>query len=266
MPTWTGVGSGGVLRAVRLHRRQRQSDVAVSGGRQPVHVSRAEHGRLDRALVRATRSRSRPSWTSSSSLMPAGTPATWTGSSTVPTHRSSKQVVRELRRSAGRWSSNSGSTTTGTEGRWMCWRGTPATRTLLIVEVKSILTDLQATFTSFAPRCAIVPMLAAPGPRLGRHGQSVDSLSCREPRRIAPRGAPPGDLRRRAAGPDARDSARGSGDPNGSLAGLWFLSSIPTGTATNVIRVRRWPPRAATPRRACTRRSAAKPYRTDLRA
>ncbi len=35
-----------------------------------------------------------------------------------------------------------------------------ATRTLLIVEVKSILTDLQATFTSFAPRCAIVPMLA----------------------------------------------------------------------------------------------------------
>ena len=34
------------------------------------------------------------------------------------------------------------------------------TRTLLIVEVKSILTDLQATFTSLAPRCAIVPMLA----------------------------------------------------------------------------------------------------------
>ena len=136
-------------------------------------------------------------------------------------------------------------------------------RTLLIVEVKSRLTDLQAAFTSFARKLRIVPGLV-----VREHGWDSRSVS-----RLL---VMPGTTANRATVarhqatfdvvlPDRMPAIRSwLRRPNGSLAGLWFLSSMPTGTATNVIRVRGGLP-GSDATRARTRRSAAQPYRTDLR-
>jgi len=112
------------------------------------------------------------------------------------------------------------------------------TRTLLIVEVKSRLTDLQATFTSIATKVRIVPMLVRrdlewdpihvarlivlPGTTanrsiVARHGSTFASLF-----------------------PDRMPAIRAwLGRPDRALGGVWFLSSSQQATRKHVLRVRR---------------------------
>ena len=161
MPTWTGVASGRVLRAVRLHRRWRQRDVAARSARQPVHrvpcrtgtagpSSRSEPTGPDRGRP----GRLRSSW------MPDGTTAIVDRLIDRAHASIVEHVVRELRDLGWEVLVEFGFNHYGDRGSVDVLAWHPATRTLLIVEVKSLLTDLQATFTSLAPRCAIVPMLA----------------------------------------------------------------------------------------------------------
>ena len=129
-----------------------------------------------------------------------------------------------------------------------------ATRTLLIVEVKSILTDLQATFTSLATKVRVVPMLARRD--LGWDVRSVARLvvmpGTTANRTTVARHQATFDVAFPHRMPTIRTWLR---RPSGSLAGLWLLSSMPKGTATNVIRVRRGvPPQPRrTPKRAAPR-------------
>ena len=128
-----------------------------------------------------------------------------------------------------------------------------------IVEVKSILTDLQSTFTSLATKMRVVPMLARRD--LGWDVRSVSRLivlpgSTGEPRN---RGPPRGDLRRGAPGPHAAIGS-GSGDRTARSRGSGSCHHMPTGTAhERRCRVRKGHHAAATPL-ACARaqRSASR--------
>lgn len=253
---------GRVLRAVRLHRRWRQSDVAVAARVSQSTVSRAERGRLDRVSLNQL--------DQIASVLDVSIfiDARWNAGNVDRlidrAHASIVEaVVRELRDLGWEVVVEFGFNHYGDRGSVDVLAWQPATRTLLIVEVKSILTDLQATFTSLATKVRVVPMLARRD--LGWDSRSVSRLLVM-----------PGTTANRATVarhqatfdvvlPDRMPAIRWwLRRPNGSLAGLWFLSSMPTGTATNVIRVRGGLP-GSDATRARTRRSAAQPYRTDLR-
>jgi Holliday junction resolvase-like predicted endonuclease len=110
-------------------------------------------------------------------------------------------------------------------------------RALLIVEVKSRLTDLQATFASFARKARLVPALvrrdrgweARHVGRLlvmpGTHGNR--SIVARHQATFA------------TTVPERMPAIRAwFRQPDRDLGGLWFLSDIPRGTVTQAVRIR----------------------------
>jgi transcriptional regulator with XRE-family HTH domain len=227
---------GRVLRAVRVHKRWRQSDVAHAARVSQTTVSRAERGLLDR--VSFSQLDQIASVLDVSIFVDAKWNAGIVDRLIDRAHASIVEaVVRELRDLGWEVVVEFGFNRYGDRGSVDVLAWHPATRTLLIGEVKSILTDLQATFTSLATKVRVVPMLA---PReLGWNVTSIGRLLV-TPGSTANRTTV---ARHRATFdvvlPDRMPSIRSwLRRPTGSIAGLWLLSSMPTGTATNVIRVR----------------------------
>ena len=227
---------GRVLRAVRVQKRWRQSDVAVAAHVSQSTVSRAERGLLDRVSFRQLDQIA--SVLDVSIFLDAKWNSEIVDRLIDRAHASIVEtVVRELRALGWEVIVEFGFNHYGDRGSVdvLAWHS--VTRSLLIVEVKSILTDLQSTFTSLATKVRVVPMLARRD--LGWDVRSVSRLVVL-----------PGTTANRAtvvrhqatfdvALPDRMPAVRSwLRRPNASLAGLWFLSSMPTGPATNVVRVR----------------------------
>ena len=149
---------GRVLRAVRLHRRQRQRDVAVLAGVSQSVVSRTEHGRLDELSFGALDA------IAAALDVTVFLDARWDDGDVDRlidrAHaRIVEHVVSTLRESGWEVLVEYGFNHYGDRGSVDVLAWHEASRTLLIVEVKSRLTDLQAMFTSFARKLRIVPGL-----------------------------------------------------------------------------------------------------------
>jgi len=112
------------------------------------------------------------------------------------------------------------------------------TRTLLIVEVKSRLTDLQATFTSIATKLRIVPMLV-------RRDLEWDPIHVARLIVLPGTTANRSIVARHAATfaslfPDRMPAIRAwLRRPDRALGGVWFLSGSQDTTHKHVLRVRR---------------------------
>ena len=149
---------GRVLRAVRLHRRQRQRDVAVLAGVSQSVVSRTEHGRLDELSFGALDA------IAAALDVTVFLDARWDDGDVDRlidrAHaRIVEHVVSTLRESGWEVLVEYGFNHYGDRGSVDVLAWHEESRTLLIVEVKSRLTDLQAMFTSFARKLRIVPGL-----------------------------------------------------------------------------------------------------------
>jgi transcriptional regulator with XRE-family HTH domain len=149
---------GRVLRAVRLHKRLRQQDVASVAHLSRSVVSRAEHGRLDELSFGAL--------DSIATVLDVSLflDARWDdGDADRLIDRAHaavvEHVVDKLRRLGWEVVVEYGFNHFGDRGSVDVLAWNAETRTLLIVEVKSRLTDLQATFAAFARKLRIVPGL-----------------------------------------------------------------------------------------------------------
>jgi transcriptional regulator with XRE-family HTH domain len=149
---------GRVLRAVRLHKRLRQIDVTLAAGVSQSVVSRAEHARLDELSFEAVDA------VASALDVTLFIDARWDdGDAYRLIDRAHAQIVELVvaTLTANGWETvvEYGFNHYGDRGSVdvLAWHA--ESRTLLIVEVKSRLTDLQATFTSFARKLRIVPGL-----------------------------------------------------------------------------------------------------------
>jgi transcriptional regulator with XRE-family HTH domain len=227
---------GRVLRAVRLHRRLRQIDVALAAGVSQSVVSRAELARLHRVSVREI---DQIAQVLDVSIF---IDAKWNAGNVDRlidrSHASIVEfVVQELRGLGWEVIVEYGFNHYGDRGSVDVLAWHPATRTLLIIEVKSILTDLQAAFTSLATKVRVVPMLARRefGWEIASVGRLLVMPGSKANRSVvANHAATFGTLFPRRM-PSLRSWLR---RPDGAVAGLWFLSTSPGGTPTNVRRVR----------------------------
>jgi transcriptional regulator with XRE-family HTH domain len=228
---------GRVLRAVRLHKRLRQRDVAQAAGVSQSVVSRAERGLLTRVSLAQLDEIARilditlsidARWNRgiADRLVDAGHAAIV------------EAVVRELQRLGWTVTVEYGFNHYGDRGSVdvLAWHA--ATKTLLIVEVKTVLTDLQATFSSLARKVRIVPMLVRR--ELGWDAQVVGRLlvlpASHGNRTAVSHHAATFDSLLPARMPGIRSWLR---QPAGPLAGVWFLTTSPAATRNYVQRVRR---------------------------
>ena len=227
---------GRILRAVRQHRGLRQRDVAEAAGVSQSVVSRAERGQFERlsfdqvdricAVLRVN----------------VYLDARWLdGDADRLVDRAHAAavdtVVRSLQRSGWEVVVEFGFNHFGERGSVdvLAWHA--AERALLVVEVKSRLTDLQATFAAFARKVRLVPALVRQergwdADHLGRllvmpgtHGNR--SIVARHQATFG------------TTVPERMPAIRGwFRRPDRDLGGLWFLSDIPRGTLTQAVRVR----------------------------
>ena len=205
MPTWTGVGSGGSC--------ARCASTGV-GGRAMSPSQRASAsprcpepngGRLDRvSLIPLGPDRVRPGRVDLH-LMPGGTPGTSTVSSIAPTHRSSKRSCASSGDLGWEVVVEFGFNHYGDRGSVdvLAWHGdSDATYRRGQVDPHRPPGNVHITRDQGARR----PHACSPGPRLGftvSQSTPCDAGNHGEPRHG---GAPPGDVRRGAAGPHARHS------------------------------------------------------------
>ena len=161
---------GRVLRAVRVHKRWRQRDVAALAGVSQSVVSRTEHGRLDELSFGALAA------IAAALDVTVYLDARWDdGDVDRLNDRAHAQIVEHVVSTlqANGWEVlvEYGFNHYGDRGSVdvLAWHA--ESRTLLIVEVKSRLTDLQATFTAFARKLRIVPGLV-----LCEHGWNARNL------------------------------------------------------------------------------------------
>ncbi len=111
------------------------------------------------------------------------------------------------------------------------------TATLLLIEVKTRLTDLQDLLARFATKVRVVPGLLASerGWRARRVGRVIAMPGTTANRSIVAAHADIFDASFPARAPQIRRWLRA---PDGPLAGLWFLSSSQSTTGKRVLRVR----------------------------
>ena len=235
-----------VLRAVRIQRGLRQRDVAELAGVSQSVVSRAEHDRFDRiSMTHLDR-------IGEALRVQLFLDARWLdGDADRLVDRDHASIVEAVVDALRGWGwevvVEYGFNQFGERGSVdvLAWHA--AERTLLIVEVKSRLTDLQATFSSFARKVRLVPGLVE-----RERGWDADHLGrlLVMPATHANRAV----VVRHAATfatlfPERMPAIRGwLRRPTRSLAGIWFLSSIPTGTRKRVVRVKHRSERPAAPR------------------
>jgi transcriptional regulator with XRE-family HTH domain len=227
---------GRVLRAVRLHKGLRQIDVALAAGVSQSVVSRAELAKLHRVSVREI---DQIAQVLDVSIF---IDAKWNGGNVDRlidrSHASIVEfVVRKLRELGWELIVEYGFNHFGDRGSVDVLAWHPQTRTLLIIEVKSVLTDLQATFTSLATKVRVVPMLARRdfGWEIAAVGRLLVMPGSAANRSVVANHAATFEALFPERMPSLRSWLR---RPDGPVAGLWFLSTSPGGTATNVRRVR----------------------------
>jgi transcriptional regulator with XRE-family HTH domain len=231
---------GRVLRAVRLHKRLRQRDVATVAGVSQSVVSRAERGLLQRVSIREVDLVARA--LDISLFIDAKWNAGNIDRLIDRAHASLVEfVVKELRRLGWEVVVEFGFNHYGDRGSVDVLAWYPATRALLIVEVKSILTDLQATFASLATKVRVVPLLVRRefGWQTAHVGRVLVMPGSTANRSTVANHAATFDALFPSRMPSLRTWLR---RPKSPVAGVWFLSTSPTGARTNVCRVR--PPRA----------------------
>ena len=226
-----------VIRAVRLHMGLRQRDVAIAASVSQSVVSRAERGRLDLVSIPHL------DRIGEALRIQFHLDARWLDGDVDRlidrAHASIVEVVVDMLRGDG-WEVivEYGFNHYGDRGSVDVLAWHPLERTLLIVEVKSRLTDLQATFTSLATKVRVVPKLV-------RRERGWDALHVGRLLVMPGSHANRSIVRRHAATfanlfpermPTIRSWLR---RPNRGLGGLWFLSSIPAATRKQAARVRR---------------------------
>lgn len=225
---------GRVLRAVRLHRRQRQRDVAALAGVSQSVVSRTEHGRLDELSFGALDA------IAAALDVTVYLDARWDDGDVDRlidrAHaRIVEHVVTTLRSSGWEVLVEYGFNHFGDRGSVdvLAWHA--ESRTLLIVEVKSRLTDLQAMFTSFARKLRIVPGLVR-----REHGWDARHLGrlVVMPGSTANRSVVANHAATFATLFPERMPAIGAWlrAPDRSLGGIWFVSNIRRANAKHVRR------------------------------
>ena len=236
LPGVNGRRVAAVLRAFRLHLNLRQRDVAAAAGVSQTVVSRAERGLLHRVSFEQL--------DRIGGALRVGffLDARWLDGDAdrlIDTVHAAivEVVVSALRRLGWVVMVEYGFNMFGERGSVdvLAWHA--RYRVLLIIEVKSRLTDLQATFASFARKVRLVPdivrreqgwdprhvgrLLVLPGTKgnravIDRHAAMFESTF---PERM----------------PAIRSWLR---QPDRGLGGIWFLSSSPTRTRKQALRVR----------------------------
>jgi transcriptional regulator with XRE-family HTH domain len=238
-----GRRAGSILRAVRLHLGFRQVDVAAAARVSQSVVSRAERGRLDRISVEQL------DRIGEALRVRFFLDGRWldgdVGRLIDRAHASIVEVVVEvLRRDGWEVLVEFGFNHYGDRGSVDVLAWHPGERALLIVEVKSRLTDLQATFLSYDRKVRLVPMLVRRdrgwdirhvGRLLVMPGSSANrSVVAAHPATFA------------SAFPERMPAIRAwLRRPSRALGGVWFLSSMPHRTTKHALRARRTP--TATP-------------------
>ena len=224
MPPMDGRRVGRVLRAVRLHKRLRQRDVADAARLSRSAVSRAEHGRLDELSFGALSS------IAAAIDVSLFLDARWDDGNVDRlidrAHAAVvEHVVGRLQRLGWEVIVEYGFNHFGERGSVDVLAWNVATRTLLIVEVKSRLTDLQATFTSLARKLRIVPALVRE--QLGWDAEHVGRLlvmpGTTANRSIVARHAATFATHFPEGTPEVRAWLR---RPVRSMGGLWFVSGV----------------------------------------
>jgi transcriptional regulator with XRE-family HTH domain len=227
---------GSVLRAVRLHLGLRQRDVAAAAGVSQSVVSRAERGLLHLISFEQLERIGRVL------RVDFFLDARWLDGDTdrlIDTVHAAivEVVVRLLRRLGWTVMVEYGFNVYGERGSVDVLAWHPRFQVLLIVEVKSRLTDLQATFASFARKVRLVPDIV-------RREQGWD------PRHVGRLLVLPGTKGNRAiidrhaamfetTFPERMPAIRSwLRNPDRGLGGIWFLSSSPTRTRKQALRVR----------------------------
>jgi hypothetical protein len=106
----------------------------------------------------------------------------------------------------------------------------PATATLIIVEIKTRIVDVQELLATLDRKCRVVPQLLARdrGWRPGSVGRVVVVLDASTARRVVARHASTFESALPARSAEVRRWVR---MPSGPIAGLWFLSSTTGGRA-----------------------------------
>jgi transcriptional regulator with XRE-family HTH domain len=223
---------GRVLRAVRLHRRQRQRDVAALAGVSQSVASQTEHGRLDELSFGALDA------IAAALDVTVYLDARWDDGAVdrliERAHaRIVEYVVGTLRQCGWEVIVEYGFNHYGDRGSVGVLAWDAKSRTLLIVEVKSRLTDLQATFAAFARKLQIVPGLV-----LREHGWDA--------RQIGRLVVMPGSTANRSIVANhaatfatlfpERMPAIGTWlrRPDRSLGGVWFVSNVRGANARHV--------------------------------
>lgn len=218
---------GRLVRAARIKKRWRQSDVEAACGIDQTTVSRIEIGRLDGVTLRSIRTVANCVGVRLE-LQPRMTAAEVTRLLDAGHARLADSVVALLR--AGGWTVIVEYTFShyGERGSVdiVAWRA--ATRALLIVEIKTRLLDVQELLSTLDRKCRLVPQLLAQERGwiptvVGRVVVVEDAAAAR---RV---------VRSHAATFDVALPARAwrvrswIADPQGALAGIWFQSSTPRG-------------------------------------
>lgn len=225
-----------VLRAVRLHRGLRQRDVAEAAGVSQSVVSRAERGLLHRVSFEHLE---RIGQALRVSLF---LDARWMDGDAdrlIDQAHSAivDVVVRTLRRLGWTVTVEYGFNVFGERGSVDVLAWHPTFRVLLIVEVKSRLTDLQATFSAFARKVRLVPDVVRR--ELGWDARHVGRLlvlpGTKGNRALVERHSATFETTFPARMPEVGSWLR---RPDRGLGGIWFLSASPQGTRKQAHRVR----------------------------
>ena len=228
---------GRILRAVRQRRGLRQSDIAATIGVSQTVVSRLERGRLESVGLGALR---RVASGARRVDHDHGQLAWRTGRQTARSGACRDRRSRDPDAEGagvGGGGRSSASITLATAAPSMCSPGTPAVGSLLIIEVKATLTDLQDLLVSLSRKLRVVPDIVRKS--LGWDADHVARIVV-----VAGTAANRSVVARHAATFDASFPARSREvntwlrRPVGALAGVWFVSTSSLGTGMSVARTR----------------------------
>ena len=240
------VAVGRQVQAVRLARNLRQSDVAARGGVSRTCVSRLEHGQLDGMTVATLRAISRAMG------MPALARLGWVGAEIDrlldEAHAQLVEVAASLLERVG-WTvvPEHSFSHFGERGAIDILAWQPETNSLLIVEIKTRLYDLQDTLSTIDRKARLLPRLV--GGSFAWQPRNVGVVlvmpETRGHRRVVERHSATFRAALPARQLEVRDWLEG---PAGNLRGIWFLNNA----------------REANPRqRARRRRSRKRPAGAD---
>jgi transcriptional regulator with XRE-family HTH domain len=233
---------GRIVRAVRQHQQLRQSDVALVAGVDQSVVSDLENGRLEHVSLRSSRR------IAAALGVDLVLDARWHGGMVdrLLDRRHAALVEVVVRRlAASGWLAEPEFTFNefGDRGSVDVLGWHPAHRALLLVEVKTELTDLQAMLMAMSKKVRVVPPLVARERGWDRHalGRLLVVAGTTANRTIVRRHATMFGMTFPQASREAQSWLRA---PEADLAALWFVTPMAQGHRAIGPRRRVQPPRA----------------------